>query len=153
MAVVTETALPASHLPSSIAPFFCFPSWRNFLESVCTSCLYFLTFCSLSSPFQPGFHPPTQLKRLLSSHRHPLCCQVCRTRFCLHLPQPLRSIQPSWPQPPLERLYLLSLHESMSMVSLLPLWLPLLNFFACFSFSAQSLKFLRAQSGSGWHHS
>lgn len=71
---MTETALLASHHPSSIALFFCFPSWRNFLESIYTSCLYFLTFCSLSSLFQPGFHPPhsTETAFVKSLARSPL---------------------------------------------------------------------------------
>lgn len=59
MAVVTETTLLASHLPSSIALLFFFfgsSSQPNFLESVYTSCFHFLTCRSLSSPFQPGFH-------------------------------------------------------------------------------------------------
>lgn len=50
--------LLALHLLSSIALFFWSSSQTNFLESVYTSCLYFLTFHSLSNPFQPGFHFP-----------------------------------------------------------------------------------------------
>ena len=34
--------------------FFCLSSWTDCLESVYTSCLYFLTFYSLSNPLQPG---------------------------------------------------------------------------------------------------
>lgn len=151
---MTETTLLASYLPSSIALFFCFPSWRNFLESVYTSCLYFLTFCSLQPiPTWLPF-PPLNLNGF---------CQITSTPLLPSLLTTFLSSPPSTSEKHSTQLAAAPFWKGsfcLAFVRVHP-WFSsylfgcflLLNLFACSSFSPQSLKLLRAQSRSGWRHS
>lgn len=149
-----KTTLLASLLPSSIALFFCSSSQTNFLESVYTSCLYFLTFRLLSNPFQPGFHSPNSTEMAFVKSLAPSL-----------LPSPLNTFLSSPPSTSQKHSTQLAVapfwkHSaflgSMSIHPSFPYCVSGCSFlvsFACPSLSPRSLKFLRTQSVSGWHHS
>ena len=107
--------------PFALALFFCLSSWADFLESLYTSCLPYLSFPLQPTPTCRVSPPPLhgsgfcQVTSSLSAAKSAAHVSVFTS---LNL---LETFNPVGCDPLLGRLYLLSLHDSSPMLFFLPL--------------------------------